>query len=725
MAQLYFSIVIHNHQPVGNFDFVFQNAFDQAYQPFANLLDRYPNIKVAMHFTGPLLDWLQLNQRAYLEQVANQVQRGQVEILSGAYYEPILTMISDADKLGQIEKLNATVEKLFGTQPQGMWLAERIWEPHLPMSIQQAGINYTLIDDTHFMAAGFDNSELFGYFVTEEQGHTLKMVPTQKMLRKIIPWQPAETTIEWLREQSQQSVAAGKPPKWIVFGEDGEKFGMWPRMKEIVWDENWLSTFFDMIEDNSDWLTLVHPSEYVNTYRAKGIAYLPSESYVEMGEWALSSPESYLLHDLRESYEIQLESIPGWDEHRRDEMERVLRFLRGSFWRNFLVKYPEINHMQKRALELSRKAYLLPEGEKRAQILDYIWAAQCNCAYWHGVFGGVYLFHIRSANYTNLIRAEALLEEQAGLWTDIYDFNADTYPEIVASNGPLRLIIEPKDGGMITELDYRPAYYNIVNIMSRHPEGYHIQIQEAADTNMLMTPDDDPNQFEGEPIRAKERGLEQVIYQDWHRRGMFNDHFLGPETTLELFESVHYPQQGDFVDQTYQHETSISDTELSVTLTRSGHVYVGEMRVPVQVKKAFTLIPDTSSLNVAYRIINLGDINLSTRFGVEMAFGYDGGDNIEYCYIEANGQKIGMGQAHQLDDVASYCATTKIRHFTTTFNLSRSATVWSFPLAPITLSESGFERVHQGVVTLPIWLLELAPNEQWDVSIMLDISPID
>ena len=36
-----------------------------------------------------------------------------------------------------------------------------------------------------------------------------------------------------------------------------------------------------------------------------------------------------------------------------------------------------------------------------------LFRGQCNCAYWHGVFGGVYLFHIRAANYANLLDAEA------------------------------------------------------------------------------------------------------------------------------------------------------------------------------------------------------------------------------------------------------------------------------------------------------------------------------
>ncbi len=724
MAQLYFSLVIHNHQPVGNFDFVFQNAFDQAYQPLATSLDQHQSIKVAMHFTGPLIDWLKLNQPAYLDQVAAQVERGQVEILSGAYYEPILAMLSDADKIGQIEKLNDTVQSLFGTTPRGMWLAERIWEPHLPMSIHRANLRYTLIDDTHFVAAGFKPDDLFGYFVTEEQGYHLNVVPTQTALHSLLPWQPVSATIDWLREQNERGMPAGKPPMWVVFGEDGEKFGMWPRTQEIIWGEGWLNEFFEALEDNSDWLTLIHPAAYLEQFRASGIAYLPSESYREMGEWALPSPESYLLRDLREGYELQLDQIPGWDENRRDEIERLLRFLRGSFWRNFLVKYPEINHMQKRVLALSKQAYALPPSDQRTQILNDIWAAQCNCAYWHGVFGGVYLFHIRSANYTNLIHAETLLDKRQGVWAEISDFNADAYDEMIAGNGPLMLIVDPKDGGKITELDYRPIFYNLVNIMSRHPEGYHIQIQEAAATNMLMTPDDDPNQFEGEPIQAKERGLEKVIYVDWHRRGLFNDHFLGQETTLQLFESVQYPQQGDFVDQPYQASYQQSETDVALHLVRDGHVWVGEIRLPVRVEKTFTLHPDSASVHAHYRVTNLGTINLNTRFGIELAFGYDGGDNIEYCFIEANGQQLGMGQAHELHNINSYSATTKIRYFSTTFTLSQAASLWTFPLAPITLSESGFERVHQGVVTMPFWALDLAPQSQWDTHIRIDIAPL-
>lgn len=721
---MYLSLVFHNHQPVGNLNFVFEEAFAKAYQPLTNCLDRHPTIKVAMHFTGPLLQWLQDHEPEYLLQVAAQVQRGQLEILSGAYYEPILAMVQDADKIGQIRKLSESVKTLFGAEPRGMWLAERIWEPHLSKPINEAGIDYTIIDDAHFIWAGIPSEKLFGYFITEEQGHTLKLVPTHTKLRYLVPWRPVHEVMDWLREQNEHHNQPGQPPLWAVIGEDGEKFGLWPHTYPSVWEEGWLDTFFSQLENSQDWLETIHPAEYVQRYRAQGIAYVPTATYMEMSEWALPAPDSWLLRDLRETYELQLENIPEWDNDKRGEIERILRFIRGGFWRNFLVKYPEINHMQKRGLALSKKIHALPPSHDHDLALDALWASQCNAGYWHGVFGGVYLFHIRSINFSNIIKAETLIDQRDGVWVEEVDFNADSYDEVLAGNGPLMLVIEPKQGGMITEFDHRPGAYNLLNVMSRYPEGYHTQIQEAAATNMLMTPGDDPKKFEGEPVRAKERGLENYIYVDWHRRGMLVDHFLGDETTLHGFETAKYPEQGDYVNQDYQVEIDQSDSDsLKITLTRDGHVWKGREHLPIQIEKTITLTTNTSSVRVQYRITNNSTQTLGGRFGVELAMGFDGGDNREYCYLVANNQTYGMGDSGEIHDVAWYRVVSKIRSLGVRINMSQPATLWRFPLAPITLSEGGFERVHQGFVAMPWWKLNLAPQSSWEFELDLLVEP--
>ena len=46
---LRFVFALHNHQPVGNFDHVFENAFRDSYWPFLEHLEQYPEIPIALH----------------------------------------------------------------------------------------------------------------------------------------------------------------------------------------------------------------------------------------------------------------------------------------------------------------------------------------------------------------------------------------------------------------------------------------------------------------------------------------------------------------------------------------------------------------------------------------------------------------------------------------------------------------------------------------------------
>src|SRR5436309_3440127 len=155
------------------------------------------------------------------------------------------------------------LELELGRRPRGLWLAERVWEPGLASTLHAAGAEYTAVDDAHFVAAGFDSDDLWGYFLTEDQGRAI-------------------------------------------------------------------------------------------------------------GEAA---------HDL----------------------------LRGGQWRNCQARYPEANRLHKRTLRVSHRLWQKPAEDDPAwrEARIRLWRAQCNCAYWHGVFGGLYLPHLRSALYRELIAAEA------------------------------------------------------------------------------------------------------------------------------------------------------------------------------------------------------------------------------------------------------------------------------------------------------------------------------
>ncbi len=124
-------LALHNHQPVGNFDHIFQQAFEDSYNPFLEVFSRYESLKMSLHVSGSLMEWLAANQPAYIDRLAELVDRGQIEIIGGAFFEPILAMIPGRDRIGQIRSYTRWLQNRLGATVRGMWIPERVWEQSL------------------------------------------------------------------------------------------------------------------------------------------------------------------------------------------------------------------------------------------------------------------------------------------------------------------------------------------------------------------------------------------------------------------------------------------------------------------------------------------------------------------------------------------------------------------------------------------------------------------
>src|SRR5271156_4431338 len=140
MSQVRLILVLHNHQPVGNFEGVFEEAFRKSYRPFLDVLEDYPEITFVLHTSGPLLEWLVEKHPEYIARLKGLVASGRVEILGGAFYEPILTMIPQRHRIGQIQAFSAYIKEILDARVRGMWVAERVGEQHLVSAIADAGI---------------------------------------------------------------------------------------------------------------------------------------------------------------------------------------------------------------------------------------------------------------------------------------------------------------------------------------------------------------------------------------------------------------------------------------------------------------------------------------------------------------------------------------------------------------------------------------------------------
>jgi len=235
MSKVYFLLCIHNHQPVGNFENVIEEAYQKAYKPFIELMYKYPKFKFALHCSGILWDYFLEKHYEYIEIVKDMVKRKQVELVSGGYYEPILSSIPQKDRVGQIKMMNEFLYSTFGVQPQGLWLTERVWEQSVVKDIVEAEIKYTLVDDYVFYSAGInrvEQPELTDYYITEEEGQVLYVFPISQTLRYYIPFKPVKENIELFSKFVNQNENVA-----LTMGDDGEKFGIWPKTYEHVYQD--------------------------------------------------------------------------------------------------------------------------------------------------------------------------------------------------------------------------------------------------------------------------------------------------------------------------------------------------------------------------------------------------------------------------------------------------------------------------------------------------------
>src|SRR5947209_6431876 len=284
-------LALHDHQPVGNFDGVFEASYKESYLPFLEVLEGYPEIPFVLHTSGPLLEWLVERRPEYISRVRALVEAGRVEILGGGFFEPILTMIPHRDRVGQIREFSAYLEEVFGASVRGMWVPERVWEQHLVSALVEAGVEYTILDDFHFQRAGLREPELLGYYLSEDEGRLLKIFPGSETLRYLMPFQEPHATYEYLRRLAHEY-----PGATVVFADDGEKFGAWPDTFDHVYKHGWLRRFCDMIVGNRDWLEPSTFARAVEEALPLGKVYLPASSYREMTEWALPSARQLAYH---------------------------------------------------------------------------------------------------------------------------------------------------------------------------------------------------------------------------------------------------------------------------------------------------------------------------------------------------------------------------------------------------------------------------------------------
>lgn len=692
---LTFLFGIHNHQPAANFDGVIREATDRAYHPVLALLEQFPGLLLTVHTSGALLLWLKDKAPRTFDLLGRLAARGQVELLTGGFYEPILPVLPDWDKVGQIQALTDFLKRYFGVSPRGMWLAERVWEPHLPKALREAGVEYVLVDDSHFALAGMNPDSLDGYYLTEEQGLTLAVFPISQRLRYLVPFAEPADALAYLADRRETAAS-------LTLVDDGEKFGVWPGTHRRCHEERWLGRFFEALLGAS-WLELSTPSKYLDSHAPRGRIYLPTGAYREMGEWALPAEAGRELEEAKH----RVQALP--------DGEKLGTLLRGGFWRNFLVKYPEVNDLHWAMLRISRALHdalaRRPRDPRLLEARRHLWRGQGNDAYWHGVFGGCYLPHLRRGARQALLEAERGLGEtlkRPRLGWSRGDLNGDGLTELRLRTPALALTLHPAAGGSVTELAYLPRALDLGDVLARRPEAYHARVKAAAAQGS-----EEAVRTIHERLEVKEAGLSDLLVYDRFRRASLLDGLFPESGDLD---PLHPWDLADLTlaDQAMEHRIRSGPGRLTVVFSATNPA-----GWPLRVEKTVTVLERRPELSVTYRLAWKGTRRLTGRWAVQWNLSLTGGDSPERYYdVPGRPAFRSRGAARDRTGIG---LVDEWMALAATLRWERPAAVGWAPVETVSLSEAGLERIFQGSSLLLAWPLALEPGEAWEARVRLTL----
>ena len=692
----------HAHQPVGNFPFVIDAAQRRCYGRFIEILERHPRIRFSLHISGWLLDYLVRVYPEDVARIAGMVRRGQVEIVGGGDTEPILAAIPERDRRDQLRTLSARIDATFGVRPRGAWLAERVWEATVAPSLADCGIHYVAVDDYHFLSAGKTTAELTGYFTTEESGKRLDLFPIAERLRYMIPFTPAADVVAAIEAYPDGAAA--------IYFDDIEKFGIWPDTFEWVYERGWLEDFLVRLEASARVTTQTF-GEFHDRHASCGLVYLPTTSYAEMNEWTLPAAGARRFRQLAERSRF---SGTLFDDR---------PYIRGGTWKNFFSKYAEANWMHKRMEQASRRFHMLSRSAQTDAMRSALHRAQANDAYWHGLFGGLYLPFLRRSVYANLAALEAQLDPlQPRPPSARTDVDLDGVPEIELRGGRFYAALRPLDGGCLRELTDYPLTHNFADVLARRDEEYYDEIRNyasqaggaveftrparSAGAVECIRPSEGAHSFDHPDAPPNARGIASI-----HERSAFKDRI--EPSDLEPDRNV----RGIFVDSWYEPASGAQTTVRYQAAPQRGEAAaICRARLDgVSIEKSYRIERDTLLVRYTMRASR----HIAGALAVEINLAMPSADGPGGTFLVEGARHGHLATKLELHDARTLVLDDRELGGRVEVSVMPACELRAAPLVTVSRSESGYEKIVQATTLTLSWVIALEPGERAERSIML------
>jgi hypothetical protein len=524
-------------------------------------------------------------------------------------------------------------------------------------ALADSGVKYVTVDDYHFMCTGKHADELNGFYTTEEDGRKLDLYPISEALRYRLPFSPAHEVVSYLESLADEGGQAA-----AVYFDDIEKFGIWPETYEWVYEKGWLKDFIEGVLASS----IIKPRRYCDYHeqgRTRGVVYLPTASYSEMNEWTLPVPAAHHYADLVDQ------------EKREGRWETSKPFIRGGIWRNFFTRFPESNWMHKRMLSLSRRFHALEEKKKTPAMLKELYEAQANDAYWHGLFGGLYLPHLRRAIYKAMVTLEFMLDlVEPRPVKEVTDIDLDGRDEVFLHNSELQVVVRMDGSATVCELDAYRLRHNFGDTLTRQTEHYHRKVN--AENAHEHSGDGIANPHER--VSFKHVISTEDLATDVHPKSMFIDKWQNNAADKSMLPLCYEPAAGRGAALSFKGSASRFAVQKKIAIKDAGLIVDYEFEAGAQGWFSVEINLAMPSCDGPAGRLKLGDKVIG-----------------------------GFGQPQQIDAMQEIWLEDEVLGGKLRLSSSRTAHFHSWPHFSVSQSEAGFEKIMQAVTIVLSWDLSL------------------
>ncbi len=660
----------YNSQPVGVSHDTIEEAYQKVYKSYLSILNKFPSFPIVLYYSGVLLEWIEKNHPEFIMLLSEMVRRKQVELLTGGFYEPVLTVIPNTDRMGQIEKLTTYLRSRFGKRPRGNWLTERIWEQSHAYMLNTNGIEYTFLEDNCFEKTGLNKNEINNIYLTEDQGKTLIIFPLSEEFEKLIKTSKPEDIVKKII-----SLADPSGEKTVVLLLNGDDYGKSRESYNKYFKENWIEEFIKLLLKNDHIIKPEHPGRIIKYVIPRKKIYFPSTSSREMLRWSLPTNKAKHLAEAKKKHKFNKD---------------IECFFNGGFFRQFFIKYPESNFMYSKMIYINILVNQIRRDKYRKKAArEELWKGQCSRAYWHGKHQGIYSNELRKNVYRSFIQAEKMTRSNGMFIPSIIcvDFDMDGQNEYLYQDVDINAYVHV-EGGIIFELDFIPEAWNYLDTFSRKEEIYH--------HNGVCTFDD-------------------------YLRKTFVDHFFETKSTVNDFNNKKTIEIGDFINSKYK-IISLDREHFELVLQRDGFIKIDKEKYSISIEKKYRF--SNTTIDVHYTIKNTDEKKINVWFGSELnlSFASNSEEHVSmFSFTQNEKKQIPLKQFSQ-DGVNKVALQDLYNNVLININSSNDFSLWSLPVETSSLYEGKIERLYQSSCFILKWLLELDPGSSWQSRIGLSFA---